>query len=203
MSTSFAERVRKRRTELGLSQSALAKRTKVSQGTIAQIELGLSQGTGRIVDLAFALGVSPEWLLYGKNPPNELIKSSETQTNSDFVTSSSSSIGLKKSICTTRHWDCDYLEFIRATDDSMSPTITVFDDVVFNRLETTKEENSIFVIQRTSGTVIIRRLILDTSQRWIYRSDNLDKTRYSDVFENVGDVILGRVVWRGGSNFFN
>ena len=85
----------------------------------------------------------------------------------------------------------------------MSPTITVFDDVVFNRLETTKEENSIFVIQRTSGTVIIRRLILDTSQRWIYRSDNLDKTRYSDVFENVGDVILGRVVWRGGSNFFN
>ena len=203
MSTSFAERVKKRRTELGLSQSALAKRTKVSQGTIAQIELGLSQGTGKIVDLALALGVSPEWLLYGKNPPSELAKSSDTQTSSDFVTNANSSIGLKKDFCISRHWDYEYLEFMKATDESMSPTITVFDDVIFNRLETTKEENSIFVIKRISGTVIIRRLILDSSQRWIYRSDNLDKTRYSDVFENVGDTILGRVIWRGGGNFFN
>ena len=58
------------------------------------------------------------------------------------------------------------------------------------------------MIKRTSGTIIIRRLILD-AQRWIYRSDNLDKTRYSDVFENVGDEILGKVVWRGGGNSFN
>lgn len=203
MGTNFAERVKERRTELELSQSALARRAKVSQGTIAQIELGLSQGSGKIVDLALALGVSPEWLLYGKNPPSELAKSNDTQTNSDFVTNGNSGIGLKKSFCISKHWDFEYLEFMKANDESMSPTITTFDDVVFNRLETTKLENGIFVIKRTSGTVIIRRLILDSSQRWIYRSDNLDKTRYSDVFENVGDEILGRVVWRGGDNSFN
>lgn len=202
MGTNFAERVKERRTELGLSQSALAKRAKVSQGTIAQIELGLSQGSGKIVDLAFALGVSPEWLLYGKNPPQELAKSIDMQTSSDFVTHANSSMGLKKNFCLSKHWDCEYLDFMKANDESMSPTITIFDDVIFNRLETSKEENGIFVIKRTSGTIIIRRLILD-AQRWIYRSDNLDKTRYSDVFENVGDEILGKVVWRGGGNSFN
>ena len=60
MGRNFAERVKERRLELELSQSALAKRAKVTQGTIAQIELGHSQGSGKIVDLAFALGVSPE-----------------------------------------------------------------------------------------------------------------------------------------------
>lgn len=202
MGTNFAERVKECRTELGLSQSALAKRAKVSQGTIAQIELGLSQGSGKIVDLAFALGVSPEWLLYGKNPPQELAKSIDMQTSSDFVTHTNSSMGLKKNFCLSKHWDYEYLDFMKANDESMSPTITIFDDVIFNRLETSKEENGIFVIKRTSGTIIIRRLILD-AQRWIYRSDNLDKTRYSDVFENVGDEILGKVVWRGGGNSFN
>lgn len=203
MSTNFAERVKERRLELELSQSALAKRAKVSQGTIAQIELGHSQGSGKIVDLAFALGVSPEWLLYGKNPPIELAKSTDTQTSSDFVTSSNSGMGLKKNFCISKHWDFKYLEFISAPDESMSPTITIFDDVIFNRLETTKQENAIFVIKRASGSTIIRRLILDVAQQWIYRSDNLDKTRYSDVFANEGDVILGRVVWRGGNSPFN
>lgn len=203
MSTNFAERVKERRLELELSQSALAKRAKVSQGTIAQIELGHSQGSGKIVDLAFALGVSPEWLLYGKNPPTELAKSTDTQTSFDFVTNSNSGMGLKKKYCASKSWDFEYLEFISAPDESMSPTITIFDDVIFNRLETTKQENAIFVIKRASGSVIIRRLILDVAQKWIYRSDNLDKTRYSDVFANEGDVILGRVVWRGGNSPFN
>lgn len=201
MGTSFAERVKERRTELALSQSALAKRAKVSQGTIAQIELGLSQGSGKIVDLALALGVSPEWLLYGKNPPQTLTQSRHP-SHSDFITHTNSDMGLKKTFCLSKYWDCDYLDFIKANDESMSPTITIFDDVIFNRLETNKTENGIFVIKRTSGTIIIRRLILD-SQRWIYRSDNLDKTRYSDVFENVGDEILGKVIWRGGGNSFN
>jgi hypothetical protein len=38
------------------------------------------------------------------------------------------------------------------------------------------------------------------SQRWLYRSDNFDKIRFSDMAENSGDEILGRVIWRGGDN---
>lgn len=204
MPLSFGERVKERRTELNLSQSALAKRARISQGAIAQIELGYSRGSGKIIELALALGVSPEWLLYGKDSPKEFEKSNnKNESESDFITHQNSGIGLRKKFCLSKNWDLDYLGFIKSEDESMSPTITIFDDVVFNRLETTKQENGVFVIKRAGGSIIIRRLILDSSQRWIYRSDNLDKTRYSDVFENVGDIILGKVVWRGGHNSFN
>lgn len=203
MGRNFAERVKERRVELELSQNALAKRAKVTQGTIAQIELGHSQGSGKIVDLAFALGVSPEWLLYGKNPPPEPIPVVKNEADAEFISATDSNAALRKKYCSSKNWDFDYLEFIKAPDESMSPTITIFDDVIFNRLETSKQENAIFVIKRASGTVLIRRLILDPAHRWIYRSDNLDKTRYSDFFESSGDVILGKVVWRGGDNSFN
>ena len=49
MNKNFADRVKERRLALSLSQAALAKRAKVSQGTIAQIELGHSQGSGKMV----------------------------------------------------------------------------------------------------------------------------------------------------------
>jgi len=109
-------------------------------------------------------------------------------------------VALKKKFIQSKRWDSDFLEFIQATDESMSPTIGIFDDVVFNKLETTRQENAIFVIRRTTGAVIIRRLIMDVSQRWLYRSDNFDKIRFSDMAENSGDEILGRVIWRGGDN---
>lgn len=200
MNDSFADRVKARRLELSLSQAALAKRAKVSQGTIAQIELGHNQGSGKIVDLAFALNVSPEWLLYGKNPPEKLEKTNLLEQGVDFISSTTSNVALKKKFIQSRRWDSDFLEFIQASDDSMSPTIGILDDVVYNKLETTRQENAIFVIRRTTGVVLIRRLIMDVSQRWLYRSDNFDKIRFSDMAENSGDEILGRVIWRGGSN---
>ena len=200
MNKNFADRVKERRLALSLSQAALAKRAKVSQGTIAQIELGHSQGSGKIVDLALALGVSPEWLFYGKNPPEKLEKTNLLEQGIDFISSTKSNVALKKKFIQSKRWDSDFLEFIQATDESMSPTIGIFDDVVFNKLETTRQENAIFVIRRTTGAVIIRRLIMDVSQRWLYRSDNFDKIRFSDMAENSGDEILGRVIWRGGDN---
>ena len=200
MNESFADRVKSRRLEMELSQAALAKRAKVSQGTIAQIELGHSQGSGKIVDLAFALNVSPEWLLYGKNSPEKFEKTNLIEQGVDFVSSTESNVALKKKFIQSKRWDSDFLEFIKAPDESMSPTIGIFDDVVFNKLETTRQENAIFVIKRTTGAVIIRRLIMDVSQRWLYRSDNFDKIRFSDMAENSGDEILGRVIWRGGDN---
>lgn len=203
MSGSFADRVKTRRLELELSQAALAKRAKVSQGTVAQIELGLNQGSGKIVDLAAALGVSPEWLLYGKNPPQNFQKNNRIEQINDYIGTADSNSALKIKYIQKQHWDVDYIEFIQAADESMSPTITIFDDVVFNRLETSLHENAIFVIKRASGSVIIRRAIMGADQKWIYRSDNLDKTRYSDISANIGDVVLGRVIWRGGGNSFN
>ena len=204
MSFNFGERIKERRAELKISQAALAKRAGVSQGTIAQIESGRNQGSAKIIDLARALNVAPEWLLYGKNPPIDpkISVSSSIQNDECFITANHCSVGLKLNFVKQNKWDAEYLDFTRSPDESMSPTIGIFDDVAFNRLEVSKQESGIFVIERTTGLIMIRRLILDTTQNWIYRCDNLDKTRFSDVYSNIGDKILGRVVWRGGANHF-
>jgi transcriptional regulator with XRE-family HTH domain len=200
---SFGDRIRQRRIELKLSQQELGKRAKVSQGTIAQIETGISQSSARIIDLANALNVSPEWLLYGKNPPADFKAAHFSLADHNFLTSKKSNVGLKLSYLKKNSWDKDYIEFFTVPDESMAPTINIFDDIAVNRLETTLHENGVFVIKRLSGLVIVRRTILDASANWVYRCDNFDKTRFSDVSINRGDEILGRVIWRGGSNSFN
>ncbi|WP_370387517.1 helix-turn-helix domain-containing protein [Snodgrassella alvi] len=200
---SFGDRLKQRRIELKLSQQELGKRAKVSQGTIAQLETGLTQSSARIIDLANALNVSPEWLLYGKNPPADFKAAHYTLADHNFLTSKKSNVGLKLSYLKKNSWDKEYIDFFIVPDESMAPTINIFDDIAVNRLETTLHENGVFVIKRVSGLIIVRRTILDASANWVYRCDNFDKTRFSDVSTNRGDEIIGRVVWRGGSNSFN
>lgn len=67
MTGSFGERLLARRTELGLSQDDLAKKTGVSRVTISKIELGGSQDTrsSNLFKIAEALKCSPRWLLDG------------------------------------------------------------------------------------------------------------------------------------------
>ena len=134
---SFGDRIKQRRLELKLSQHELGKRAKVSQGTIAQIETGLSQSSAKIIDLATALNVSPEWLLYGRNPPAEVKAAHYTLAEHNFVTSKKSNVVLKLSYLRKNNWDRDYIEFLTVPDESMAPTINIFDDIAVNRLETT------------------------------------------------------------------
>lgn len=199
----IGDRIRIARLNLELSQSALAKRANVSQGTIGQLESGRNQSSAKIVELASALNVSPEWLLYGKNPPSVFQKPENIETSESYITSEISAVALKKKFLKAQGFDVDYVDFIRCKDESMSPTISIFDDVAFSRLDKVKHENGVFVIKRSSGLIFIRRTILDSTQKWIYRCDNLDKTRFSDVDAIESDEILGRVIWRGGLNSFN
>ena len=48
MDNKLGERMKQRRLDLDLSQKELAKRAKISQGTIAQLEVGRNQGSGKI-----------------------------------------------------------------------------------------------------------------------------------------------------------
>ena len=169
MDNNLGERLKQRRLELDLSQLELARRAKVSQGTIAQLEIGRNQGSGKILDIAIALNVSPEWLLYGKKPPERPQKALHENEKIDFLYTKDSIAGIKKTFFKTNNWDYSYLDFIKSPDESMAPTISIFDDVLYNRLETTLHENGIFVIKRSSGLIIIRRAIVDSKQTWIYR----------------------------------
>ena len=119
MDNKLGERMKQRRLDLDLSQKELAKRAKISQGTIAQLEVGRNQGSGKILEIAIALGVSPEWLLYGKNPPERPQKVEHIIDDTDFLYSKDSAAGIKKLYLKTNNWDADYLDFIKSPDESM------------------------------------------------------------------------------------
>ncbi|MET3448300.1 helix-turn-helix transcriptional regulator [Ralstonia sp.] len=65
----IASRVLARRSQLNLSQDALAKRARLSQSTIAQIERGRNKSSRHIVKLADALLVPVRWLAEGGELP--------------------------------------------------------------------------------------------------------------------------------------
>ena len=126
----IGDRIRIARLNLELSQSALAKRANVSQGTIGQLESGRNQSSAKIVELASALNVSPEWLLYGKNPPSVFQKPENIETSESYITSEISAVALKKEFLSeisavalkkeflkAQGFDVDYVDFIRCIVD--------------------------------------------------------------------------------------
>jgi len=58
----LAKRLRLRLEEVGLSQSELARRVRVSQGTISGLLSGVSQGSSHLHKIARELGTTPEYL---------------------------------------------------------------------------------------------------------------------------------------------
>lgn len=68
MKTTLAERLKLARKERGLSQKALGELVGVSQAAIQKIETEKAQSTNKILELAQALNVTPEWLNFGDGP---------------------------------------------------------------------------------------------------------------------------------------
>jgi phage repressor protein C with HTH and peptisase S24 domain len=67
MST-LADRLNSRMAELGLTQDELAKLAKISQSAIHKLCSGKAQQTRKLVQIADALKVQPEWLETGRIP---------------------------------------------------------------------------------------------------------------------------------------
>lgn len=65
---SIKDRTREAREALGLSQIELAKRAKVSPGTIGNLEAGTRKSPRELLAIAAALKVNAEWLKSGKGP---------------------------------------------------------------------------------------------------------------------------------------
>ncbi|ELY5801752.1 helix-turn-helix domain-containing protein [Cronobacter sakazakii] len=65
MKTTLSQRLGIAMTAGGFSQASLAEAAGVSQPTVWKIVSGRTQSSAKIVDLAKALGVRPEWLAHG------------------------------------------------------------------------------------------------------------------------------------------
>lgn len=64
----LADRLNYAMQEMGMSQGQLAKIANMAQPTIWRIASGNARGTTKIVELANALGIRPEWLSSGEGP---------------------------------------------------------------------------------------------------------------------------------------
>ncbi|AVX38543.1 helix-turn-helix domain-containing protein [Yersinia massiliensis] len=65
--SSTAERVKRLRTELGLTQSGLAIKAGIRQQTIQRIEAGVTERPRYLLEIATALNCEPKWLIYGSD----------------------------------------------------------------------------------------------------------------------------------------
>lgn len=70
--SSLGARLRKRRKEMGWTQTELAERVGTSQAVIQKIENGKSLRPRILEELAAALDVKPAWLMFGVEEAGEL-----------------------------------------------------------------------------------------------------------------------------------
>ncbi len=73
----IAERLKKARENLGLTQAQLAKKASVTQGTIANIENGIRKKPRELLKIAHALSVSPDWLESGRGQAQQVLEAKE------------------------------------------------------------------------------------------------------------------------------
>lgn len=69
MKTTLAQRLKSARQSAGLTQNELGKIVGVSQAAIQKIETGRALTSTRLIEIAKALSVSPEWLSNGNEGP--------------------------------------------------------------------------------------------------------------------------------------
>lgn len=196
----LSTRLKKRRQELGLSQVKLAKKVGLTQGAIAQLEIGRNQNTIKLIELAASLNTTPEWLLYGTG-----------DSSSDYISKEIKPSNFIKIQDIPFKFDIKFLEKItpnkkslagyQQSDDSMSPTINSSDYIIYDSSDRAIVENCIFLIKRNTNH-LIRRVVFDKTGMIVYRCDNLEKVKYTDTYTLQNDKILGRVIWAGGYKQF-
>lgn len=61
----LGKRIKAKREELKMTQSKLAELVGIRQPTLSDLEKGVNSNTTKILEIANALDVTPEWLMYG------------------------------------------------------------------------------------------------------------------------------------------
>lgn len=209
MST-FSERVRLRRLELGLTQGEVAKRAGVKQPTIALFESGRNKSTNAVVALAEALQCNALWLEQGKGPmtgsPASLrpLQSRENETELDpdiyiFIPS----LDIKPSSGTGNIvWEVDYkgpqqafrrewavrvgidpkcTATIVADGNGMEPRVLDGDSLVVDYCQTHVSEGKVYALA-IEGEVFVKRIHKEIGGAFRISSDNPDKSKYPDKF---------------------
>ena len=223
MST-FADRVREKRLELGLSQAELAKKAGIPQSTIAQIENGRNKSTKKIIELADVLRVTPNFLIngiddvsvppasasvgvyeYAHELPEGYVKIPMYDVNLSagvgnavwIVRENDEPIIFREGWLRRNGYNTNELKGMYVKGHSMLDTLHNMDTVIINIADTEIVDGEIYAANYKNNLFIkeIRR-----HEDGIYLiSRNKD---YGTITVSNGDCdlfqILGKMVWRGG-----
>lgn len=209
MAETMANRIKKRRLELGLSQTQLAEKSGVSQQMISKLETGKTEDTSAIVPLAKALETSAEELEDGAPAPtakprqrsdtvevrlyNALGSMGKGAINEDAVQIGTLTFKRrsfsKKGITSP--------EAFYVTGDSMLPRPRPGDTVVFDTADRTARSGKMYVIT-FNGEEFVKRL-RQYDGRWWIASDNNKNSENPDIPISERDQfnVVGRVRWIG------
>lgn len=222
----LGKRVKEARDAAKLSQAQLAEMVGITQSAIHLLEQRDSASSKVLIELARALGVSPEWLNDGTGAAYDQRRSydaaeDKTPSNDTHViiprynVAASCGAGLlndhvevngglafMRSWLREQGWRAADLVVIYARKDSMAPTITDGAVLLVDTSQTLPESGRIYVLN-WFGEERVKRLHKTGATRFRVASDNPNKAEYPDEdidFSTQPDVrIIGRVVWQGGT----
>ena len=105
--TTPGQRIKERRTALGLSQGDLARKCGMAQSTLSEIEKGESKlpSAENLIKLAKTLGVTQAWIVTGRDGEIEILTESE-----------------ERAFAKLRRMTLDQREALFAMIDSIEPT---------------------------------------------------------------------------------
>ncbi|MGF1884085.1 S24 family peptidase [Vibrio splendidus] len=204
----ISDRIKKKRTELGLNQRDFAKKLKLTAPSISQWERGISAPKGNnLISIAKLFQCSPEWLLTGKEDeahsqppcifvpllPNVFASGGNGSLNSDFITDETT-IQIPQYAIENRK--IQNIECIKITGDSMEPTLFDGGIAALDKSETIIRDGKIYIF-RHGGAIRVKKLV-NTLDGILIKSINPEYTDEHIPYNNNFDIdfkIIGRVIW--------
>lgn len=210
---SFAERLRRLRTERQLTQQQLASVFGINKASVAEWESGRTlPSSERIPQLADLLGATTDYLLRGAEPQASVGQSEAGATyiavrharfklaagvtgyTIEYDNSNLGPLFFRGDWLQKRGLRADKLIALKIVGSSMEPGLFDGDTVVVNVADSTPADGAV-VAANYEGECVVKRLKRDAGQ-WFLSSDNADKRFYPDKLCDENVQIIGRIVHR-------
>lgn len=200
------------RRERRISRAELARRAGIPYPTLAGIENEDQSETTKLLELAQALTVRPEWLRTGKGPM-DAATTEESDWSDILAYKQAASLGdgaepdeyaeahklkFRADSLQRKRLRPDRLGVVYGKGDSMLPRIKSGDAILFDRNDTDPKDGGLYVI--TYGRDLMAKQLVELGGRWFIQSLNRDDPKWrkpEPIDEHKGFVIHGRVRWIG------
>ena len=205
---SIADRIKTKMLDVGLSQRDLAARIGVSQVAIHNLVSGKSSSSRKLVEIADALGCSPEWLLKGIEPISDpdplyvqipILDVEVAAGNGRYIDSER----IIDWVPVSRDWiqkkglPKDSLMAVHVVGSSMLPRLHDSDVILINTSDKSPSSGGVYALS-VGDELRVKRLIKRIDGAWIISSDNKSDPVNQDEILSEHDMknvrIIGKAV---------